>query len=207
MISLIFEILLYSTIPTITSLLITGQVKGSMKNYFDKKLESTKKEYAIEIAKFESEINALKAKENFKFTKLHEKRMEVLEFSYKYLNDSLHNLNLLVVPLKHFDDETTNEENEKMLFRNFIAAQNNFNKYYSDNKIYFNDELEKLIDSYNSEIISIYNDYNSNHYLKQFGDVDKDIALKAMTAYKKIPEKISPIKKEIEKKFKEVLEQ
>lgn len=73
--SLLILIVLFicSLIPTIITLLITEKVKGSIKNSFDQKLESLKKKHAIEISKVESELNALKIKENFKFTKLHEK--------------------------------------------------------------------------------------------------------------------------------------
>ncbi|WP_353103304.1 hypothetical protein [Myroides odoratus] len=207
--SLLILIVLFicSLIPTIITLLITEKVKGSIKNSFDQKLESLKKKHTIEISKVESELNALKIKENFKFTKLHEKRMEVLEFSYKYLNKALYDLNQLVIPLKQFSNDTTFEENEKILFENFQNSQNQFAGYYSDNKIYFSAELELLIDTYNSETIVIYNDYYENYFMKQVsGEFNKEIHLKAAVAYKKIEEKIIPIKKEIEKKFKEVLE-
>ena len=43
--------------------------------------------------------------------------------------------------------------------------------------------------------------------MKQFGEFNRETNMKAVQAYKKIPEKIIPIKKEIEKKFKKVLEQ
>lgn len=200
-------LLIASSISTIIALFITERVKGSVKNYFDQKLESIKKDHAIEIHRFESELNALKAKENFKFTKLHEKRMEVLELSYKHLNDAFHNLNKLVAPFKQISSDTTFEKNEKMLLENFNKSQMKFARYYSDNKIYFNEELEKLIDSYNQQTIFIYADYSQNIDMKQLGVVDNNITFKAVTAYKRIPDKIIPIKKEIEKKFKEVLEQ
>ena len=57
------------------------------------------------------------------------------------------------------------------------------------------------------ETVSVYNDYSQNHYMKQAGEFDKDTSMKAALAYKNVPEKIVPIKKEIEKRFKELLEQ
>ena len=204
---IIIVLFICSLIPTLITLFITEKVKGSIKNSFDLKLESIKKEHLKEISKFESELNALKTKENFKFTKLHEKRMETLELSYEYLNEALNNLNLLVAPFKQISNNSTFEENEKMLFEKFQNSQNQFAKYYSDNRIYFDEELENLIDSYNSETITIYNDYSENHFMKQFGEFNRETNMKAVQAYKKIPEKIIPIKKEIEKKFKKVLEQ
>lgn len=202
----ILKTLLYSLFPTLITLIITERIKGRIKNSFDSKIESVKKEHALEISKFQTELNALKAKENFKFTKLHEKRMEVLENTYKLLNDALHHLNQLVVPFKQIGKETTFEQNEELLFEKFRNAQNLFAGYYADKRIYFDEELEELIDSYNSEAITVYNDYSENHFMKQFGEISKETTLKASFAYKKIPEKIIPIKKEIEKKFKELLE-
>lgn len=196
-----------SVLPTLITLYITEKVKGTIKNSFDKKLEQVKRDHSLEISKFQTELSSLKAKENFKFTKLHEKRMVVLEDTYKYLNEDLNKLNKLVAPFKSFNQETTFEENEKVLFENFTTAHNKFASYYSDNKIYFNEQLEKLIDSYNMETINVYNDYSQNHFLKQVGEFDKDTSVKAAIAYKNIPEKIVPIKKEIEKRFKELLEQ
>jgi hypothetical protein len=73
----IFEALIYSLVPTIISLYLTERVKGKVKNDFDKKLEIVKMKHTLEITKFQAEITSLKTKENFKFTKLHEKRLTV----------------------------------------------------------------------------------------------------------------------------------
>jgi hypothetical protein len=203
---ILIGLFIYSSITTLITLVITEKVKGSIKNSFDLKLESIKIEYLKEISKFESELNALKAKENFKFTKLHEKRMEVLELSYKYLNESLNHLYQLVSPLKD-SHGLTFEENEKNLFQKFRNSQNQFTSYYSNNRIYFDEELEKLIDSYNDETTEIYYDYSEKHFMKQIGEFDRETSIKARQAYEKIPGKIVPIKKEIERKFKKILEQ
>ena len=78
----IIEILIYSILPTLIGLYFTERVKGKVKSSFDKKLEVIKKEHSIEIANFQAEIKSLKDKENFKFSKLHEKRFELLETIY-----------------------------------------------------------------------------------------------------------------------------
>lgn len=204
--------LLYSIIPTLIGTLLTlyftEKVKGNIKIGFDRKLEKLKKEHQIDITKFQAEISLLKSKENFKFTKLHEKRFTVLENMYQLLNKAIRELNLYISPVKSTPNETTFDENEDNLQLNFINAHNNFAEYFSNNKIYLDDEITTLIENYLKEISDVYNDYSQNHFLRKSGDtVDPKIHMKAYTAYKKVPEKIMPIKKEIEKSFKEILEQ
>lgn len=204
--------LLYSIIPTLIGTLLTlyftEKIKGNIKNGFNEKIEKLKKEHQIDITKFQAEINLLKSKENFKFTKLHEKRFTVLEKMYRLLNNAINELNLYISPAKSTPNGTTFDENEDKLQMNFIDAHNNFAGYFSNNKIYLDDKITTLIENYLKEINDVYNDYSQNHFLKKIGDtVDPKIHIKAYTAYKKVPEKIMPIKKEIEKSFKEILEQ
>lgn len=203
--------LLYSIIPTligtILTLYFTEKVKGKVKSGFDKKLEQIKKEHNLDITKFQAEINSLKSKENFKFTKLHEKRFSVLEKMYQLLNKAISELNQYIAPVKSTPNGKTFEENEDKLQMNFIEAHNNFAECFSNNKIYLDNKITELVVSYLNEINDIYNDYSQNHFLRQFGGkVDPQIHLKAYSAYKKVPEKVMPIKKEIEDSFKEVLE-
>lgn len=200
-------IFLSSLIPTLITLYLTEKVKANIKSSFDQKLEVIKKEHTLEISKFQTELNFLKTKENFKFTKLHEKRFEVLEKTYQYLNNSLNKLNSYIIPLKQVPEGITFEENEDLLLNDFRDAQNTFANYFYDNKIYFDQELEELIQTYMSETISTYNNYNENHFMQKFGaGFNSESSKKALTAYKSISEKMVPIKKEVEKKFKELLE-
>ena len=203
--------LLYSIIPTLIgtlmTLYLTEKIKGNIRIGFDKKIEKLKKEHQIDITKFQAEINLLKSKENFKFTKLHEKRFTVLEKTYQLLNKAIAELNLYISPVKSTPDGTTFDENEDKLQMNFTNAHNDFAECFSNNKIYLDDKITTLIENYLKEISDIYNDYSQNHFLRKLGDsVDPKIHMKAYTAYKKVPEKIMPIKKEIEKSFKELLE-
>jgi hypothetical protein len=80
LINLAIKALIYSAIPTLFTLFLTEKIKGKIKSSFDEKLETIKKEHSLEITKFQTELNFLKLRENFKFTKLHEKRLDVLEY-------------------------------------------------------------------------------------------------------------------------------
>ncbi|MFC6267114.1 hypothetical protein [Frigoriflavimonas asaccharolytica] len=201
----ILEALIYSVIPTLIGLYITEKVKGNVKSNFDKKLENLKKEHNIDITKLQADINALKTKENFKFTKLHEKRLIVLENIYKLLNNASKELSVYVSPVKFTPKDTKFEEYENNLQLNYINAHNEFVSFFNDNKIYLT--VIELIENYLNQVSEIYNDYSTNHMLKKMGDNSNvEIRTKAFTAYKKMPEKVNPIKKEIEKKFREILE-
>uniref|UniRef100_UPI00058BDC9E hypothetical protein n=1 Tax=Psychroserpens damuponensis TaxID=943936 RepID=UPI00058BDC9E len=203
----ILEALLYSIFPTLTALYITEKVKGNVKNNFDKKLEKLKKDHNIDITNFQAEISALKAQENFKFTKLHEKRLIVLENIYKLLNVTSKELSVYVSPIKFTPENIQYEDYENNLQMNYVNAHNNFVSFFNDNKIYLNENVIELIDNYLNEMSEIYNDYSTNHILKNMGDnSNAEIRIKAITAYKKMPEKVNPIKKEIENKFREILE-
>lgn len=98
-------------IPALFTLYLTERVKASVKSTFDSKLEEikkenakeieeVKKEHSKEISQFQSELNYLKSKENFKFTKLHEKRFEGLSEIYSYLSQLLELLHIYSVTMK-----------------------------------------------------------------------------------------------------------
>ena len=202
----IINVLAYSIFPTLVALYITERVKGSIKNSFEKSLEEVKKEHSKEISQFQTELNALKTRENFKFTKLHEKRFEVMAETYKYLTDALFKLRIYVSPLKGVPTDKTSEEINHTQFTNYTDADKKLYEYYSFNKIYFNDEIEELFEKYFTSSLDILNQYVKNEFLNREGVAfDSKVYMAAATAYKKIPELIEPIQLEIKKKFRELL--
>lgn len=64
--------LAYSLVPTLVTLFLTEKIKAKIKGSVDEKIENIKKEHSLEISKFQTDLNFLKTRENFKFTKLHE---------------------------------------------------------------------------------------------------------------------------------------
>ncbi|AWG22412.1 hypothetical protein FFWV33_13200 [Flavobacterium faecale] len=204
---LVIKALIFSIIPTLITLFVTEKVKGKIKNSFEEKLEIVKKKHTIEISTFQTELNNLKSREIFKFTKLHEKRFDILENIYKLINKSQNDLQFYVCPVKRVPEGKTFDQLDDSLNENFRKAHNNFVEYYSDNKIYLDEQIEELIDKYLVEVSDIYNDYSENHFLAKFDNKpNPETFKKSAYAYKKIPEKIIPIKKQIEIKFKELLE-
>lgn len=212
-----YQILGFLGLPALFTLYLTERVKANVKNTFDKKLEDIKKEnakeieeikkeHSKEISQFQTELNHLKSKENFKFTKLHEKRFEVLQESYKYLNKTLMQLGVYINPLKIVPLDKTPEEHNDSLNEQYTSAHNNFLEYFNHNKIFFSKDIEQLLDSYFMTSRDIYNEYFQNEFLNRKGvSVEREVFMSAATAYKKIPELIEPIKTQIEIKYRELL--
>lgn len=193
-------------IPTLITLWLNEKVKGGVQASFNKSLEEVKKEHSKELSQFQTELNHLKAKENFKFNKLHEKRFEVLQKTFEYLNNNLNLLATHISPFKFTPDGQNFDENEQQASKQYRDAHNEFLKYFKFNSIYFDEETESLLNSFFQESGDIFNAYDQRQIMKSMGDsLDREGMLNSAMAYQKIPEIIHPLKKEIEVKFRKLL--
>lgn len=189
-------------IPTLITLWLNEKVKGSVKNSFDQKIEGLKKEHSKEISQFQAELNYLKASEKFKFEKLHEKRLEVLAKTYELLIRNLVLLESYTSPLKFTPKDKDFNDYEVEFSIKYREIHNKFLSYFNRHAIYFSVDIEELILSYISSSAKIFDTYD----LKlRYPKSEPQILNEAYTAYKKIPEIIYPLKKEIEKKFRLLL--
>lgn len=76
-------------------------------------------------------------------------------------------------------------------------------------KIYYDSELEKLLEQYIKQTLAISTPYTEYLFLKNSGVTGKDLgvsSVKAMKMNQQISAQILPIKIKIEEKFREVLE-
>ncbi|CAM2904846.1 hypothetical protein SAMN05444143_10660 [Flavobacterium succinicans] len=193
-------------VPTLLTLYLNERVKGSVKNSFDEKIEKLKNEHSKELSQFQTELNHLKSKENFKFTKLHEKRFEVLQESFKYLNTNLNLLGNHISPFKFTAKGEDFDQNEQKASKEYREAHNEFLQYFNFNSIYFDEETEILLLSFFRESGEIFNAYDQRQIYKSMGEkLETEDRLASAFTYKKIPEIIHPLKKEIELKFRELL--
>lgn len=189
------NLLTYSIIPTLIALYVTEKVKGSVKQSFDKKLEEVKKEHTIEISRFQTELTHLKLKDNFKFTKLHEKRLIVLEKTYMYINIASESLKMYVSPINGIiSNRTSNDNDDEFLKDEFIKEIDEFTLYFNHNRIYFDEAVENLLQEFFTESILIF----AVHFREGFADDN-------LFSLKQLNEKLLPIKKQIEIKFRELL--
>jgi hypothetical protein len=181
-------------IPTLITLWLNEKVKGSVKSSFDAKLEIIKKEHLLEISKFQTELNHLKLRENFKFTKLHEKRFDVLERTYMYINETSESLKSYVSPVEHILKGNRSVEADEFLKEEFIKIIDEFTLYFKHNCIYFDEELENLLQGFFTESILIFATY-----------FKEGVADDNLFSIKELNKKLLPIKKQIEIKFRELL--
>lgn len=187
-------IFISALIPTLISLWLNERVKGSVKNSFDEKL-----------AQFQIDLNHLKSKENFKFTKLHEKRLEVLQQTYQHININLALLETYLKPLK-FVPKDELVDFEKKQGEEFIAAHQEFLKYFEYNSIYFDEETEAILKNFFDESALVFISYDKNFAKVSVNTGTDKVKIKNSTLpHLSIAEDLYPIKKEIQKKFRELL--
>lgn len=204
----IVDLVVYSIIPTLLVLYFTERVKGSVKKSFDRKLEEVKKENSIEIANFQTELNSLKAKENFKFTKLHEKRFEVLQKTYEYLNQNEKYLLAFLSPYYTLKTEAQIDtiENLKIKYGDeYFINNNDFGQFIDGNLIFFDKDIENLLIEFRVKCNVIFME-NSKVKLKEINEISNDDRLKHFNeCFKKVNQMVTPIRLDIKNKFRELL--
>ncbi|HBS85467.1 MAG: hypothetical protein A2W91_16805 [Bacteroidetes bacterium GWF2_38_335] len=120
----------------------------------DKKLESYKKE-----------LDLIKMGFQIQYSKLHEKRSEVIENLYKKLVN-LHNLVLeQMAPIKLVIENLEKENLERA--KNLDYSYNDFFKYYQETKIYFKPETCIILDKIRLLYFNNIWDYNEYYFLKK----------------------------------------
>jgi len=203
--ALFTNILSSSIVATLVAGIVTKLTEGRIQSNFDKRLESIKKEHTLEIEKFKSELDSLKAKENFKFTKLHEERFNVLKKTYAMLNKSRNDLALLVAEIKLIPNNTTHEKNEDRLHMNYIASNEELIKYIEDNLILFSSNLESMLAEFMEESFQISIDYNPNHPINKLVFPNREVKKDAVSAYQRLNNNIQPIMIAIRTEVRELL--
>lgn len=183
-------------------------VGAYLKLKFDAKLEKVKSKNSKKLASFQADLDYIKTKQNFKFTKLHEIRLEVIQKTYFLLNEYLNLLKDYVKPVKVTTLERTIEENERYLSEQCVEKHNELVDYFSYNLIYFDDNIVNLIDRYTINSQSIFETFLKSHKLRMNGETpDEQMEESSRNVYTQIPILLYPLKEAIEIKFRELLEE
>lgn len=185
--------IIISVVSLFLNLWLNERIKASVNHHFKK-----------EISKFEKEIEVLKSKETFKFTKLHEKRLEVLEKTYSLLNSYYSSLNKFLIPFKVYNSEEISDPNKKD-YEEYVKAYENFNDYYLQKKIYYDVDLEKQIETFIKDSHKMTLQYTKYIFYDKV-DMNEEERINAMTSYKEVPKQILPLKEKLEERFREILE-
>ncbi len=159
--------------------IITGAISYIIKYYFDKKFEEFK--------------NRME-QEKIRFSKLHEKRGEVICKLYGLLDDLDKTMGILTSPA-----EFTGDLPRKEKIQNAAESGDRFVEYYSKNAIYFREDIEILLNELKSNFRKSFIIYNlSPHH----GEKEWDEKIKA---WEIIIDKIPPLKKKLKDEFRRIL--
>jgi len=214
----IYQILGFVGIPALFTLYLTERVKASVKSTFDSKLEEikkenakeieeVKKEHSKEISQFQSELNYIKSRENFKFTKLHEKRFEGLAEIYSYLSQLLEVLHIYSVFIKNQQSNNADSIEIANAQNSFISIYAESTKYITRNMLFFDDKTEQLLINYMIHCRDFFNTYDQYKHMQEINKEDKlGFTFNFDSEYQKLEKLIFPLKKEIEKEFRRFLE-
>ena len=81
---------------------------------------------------------------------------------------------ILTNPLKQTSREKSFEDYEKELTNNASISYNDFNDFYQKNKIYFNENTNKIIDEIQDKFQQAFWDYNQYNFYKAHGVDEKE---------------------------------
>jgi len=162
-------------------------IKKTYKQWLDKDIE-----------KFKHELK----QEQIKASKLYDKRIKVIDELYELLEDFNQKMSSLTSPAEWAGDLP---KEEKLKIAGKVGEK--FRDYYTKKRIYFNEKLNDLLDKINKEFLSAWIDFTMYPPRKEILD-GRDAKEKWewwIKAWKKVTEKFPPIKKEIEKEFRDLL--
>ena len=152
-----------------------------------------KKTHATEIEQLKSDLKSTAFERQTRFAKLHETRAEVVAELYK----------LLVVAdsavRKLLDVEPSENEEYKRMFVETGKKTTEFSNFFEERRIYFDEELCKLIDTHTSNFSQAWL-YGSPFAERIFGD--REVIKKQLT---ELIEAIPAVRHAIEKRMREML--
>jgi len=149
------------------------------------------------LEEHKSQLNLLLLKDS----KLHEKRLEVLDSLYKKIVVLDRNMQAMTSELKAILGDAEKEERQRI-----DQAGNSYNDFlffYTENKIYFSEKIVQLLDELRNKNLDSFNDYT---FGLRFGISDRkytaDFAKRASDTVRK---HIPPILAQIEVEFRKLL--
>lgn len=156
---IVFNFLISIGTPSVlfflTKSIIYERLKNSIKNEYDQKLESYKTELShsskTEIEQLKSQLNIMTEQANFKFSKLHEKRIEAISQVYEYLSVFHFSLIEYTKPV-----ELVGESPREVRRDLSIQASIKFSEIYRKKRIFLPKTVCQKIDSFNKKLISTY---------------------------------------------------
>jgi hypothetical protein len=171
---------------------------------YEKELDIKSKEFQ---ATLDADLQTHKAKldkEHTKFQKLHEKRLEVIMELYKAIVKLDIALQLLTAIVKPIPNGTDLKEMEQEQMKNASDAYQEFQRFYLDNKIFFNSETCIIIDKLKNTYWEGFWQGTIRQRLPPAPTFQQTID-EARKASETVTEHIPPIKEKLEIEFRKLL--
>ncbi|WP_397452548.1 hypothetical protein [Pseudomonas sp. NA-150] len=150
--------LLTTALIWLSKSLITERLKNAIKNEYDQKLETHKAQLKaqseIEIEKLRAQLNITATEHEVRFSRLHEKRAEVLAETYSLLRELLATLSNYVKLFESAGDIPKAQRRDAT-----VDALNNFRNFYAKRLVFIPKETAKKLETLDRNFIKIYNEF------------------------------------------------
>jgi len=198
--------LLIGLVGVIVGFIFNGLLKEKWKSILLNESEKLKNQFSTDLATLQSTLTSQREKDNFKFSKFHEKKFEVYEELYSLLNKYFVNLTVFCNPNTYTKDAAKFEEYRDKYFKELMSSQNKLLVYFDNKKIYLDESIVQNI----ANFIEVSNQsYISTNLFNFFENLKTkpltEFYQNAYSSYDDIRNKLIPIKMEIEKILKNEL--
>lgn len=165
---------------------IVWLIKQLFKNFLAKDLEKFKADLSIEAIRF-----------RIRYEKLHSERAEAIKEVYKKISKTYRAFYSYMCPLQLAGEPSEEEKSKKA-----TNEANALIDYYEENRIFFEEEVAKEIDSLLQNFRDAWRQFGYSRY--KTGENYRDVE-EWDKAWKKISEETPKIKELIENKFREII--
>lgn len=152
------------------------------------------KESAIEIERLRADLKTVALEHEIRFSKLHEKRGEIIEGLHKKLLRAQAAVTFYLSPLGYSTDPPDAERQKQA-----ELAANDFYTYYRENKLYFDLHLCRLLEDFDAVLTEAQIDSDAHTDNEETSSGERRSSQYA--AWKNMKAKIPPILREIEQEF------
>lgn len=156
--SVTVSVILVAALGWLTRSWISERLKNAIKHEYDEKLETHKSQLKaqsdVELEKLRADLSIAAAERQFKFTKLHERRAEVIAETYALLQEVHSRLGDYVKVIETAGDVPKDQRRQAV-----PDAHKQFIAYYLKKKIFLPKVAVEKIDAINMESVRAFNEF------------------------------------------------
>lgn len=179
---------------------ISEKLKNAIKSEYDQKLETHKAQLKaqsdVEIERLRSQLNITGLEHSVRFSKLHEKRAEIIAETYALLKELSFRVSDLVKIFEPAGDSSRDERRDAA-----AKAHEKFRSYYSASLIFFPRATASKLEEINIQFVSNFNKF----VLTVEGSKGTDTTDKWIEIFNRVNDEIPVALKELESEFRKLL--